>query len=142
MARRGRATHTLEFTSDWIYPLSDIERRQLPELEISLDYLGWDENKTHHIKGRVKILHAGDLLLQHMPPALKKMRVEQLDIEAANKRTAFKEAVEWADDLIAEFMASGFFSLATLDASGIEKGVFEYEPQLKVTSAKVYKVKG
>lgn len=139
MARR--ATHTLEFNSNWTYPVSIIERRQLPELQVTLDYLGWDENRTHFIEGRIKILDAGDVFLEHLPQALKKLRKEELDIEASNKREAMKEAMDWADELIAEFMASGLFSVATLDATGLDRGKYEYEPQLKVMEAKVYKVK-
>jgi hypothetical protein len=140
MARRGRSTHTLEFNTKWTYPLSVVERRQLPELEVTLDYLGWDEDRTHYIEGKVKILHAGDVFLEHLPAVLKKLKQKELKIEARNKREAVKEAVDWGDELIAEFMASGLFSVAVLDASGVEKGVYEYEPELRVVKAKVYKV--
>ena len=138
MARR--ATHTLKFDSKWTYLMSDVEGRRLPELSVELDYLGWDEERTHHFKGKVKIRYAGDVFLAHLPAPLKRLRTEELDIAAPNKREATKEAMQWADDLIAEFMASGLFSLAELDATGINKGKYEYEPVLRVVEAKIYKV--
>lgn len=139
MARR--ATHTLEFKSNWTYPMSVVEGRQLPELDVTLDYLGWDEEKTHYIEGNVKIEYAGQVFLEHLPAALKKLRTEELEIESKNKREAIKEAMQWADELIAEFMASGLFAMAELDATGLDRGVYEYEPVLRVEKAKVYKVK-
>lgn len=138
MARR--ATETLEFDSKWTYLMSDVEGRRLPELQVELDYLGWDENRTHFFKGKVKILYAGDVFLEHLPAALKRLRMEELDIEAKNKREATKEARQWADDLIGEFMASGLFSVAELDATGMGQGKYEYEPVLRVVEAKIYKV--
>lgn len=139
MARR--ATHKLEFKSNWTYNMSDVEGKRLPELQVDLDYLGWDENRLHFIEGRVKILYAGDVFLEHLPAALKRLRKEELNIEASNKRDAVARAVQWADELIAEFMASGLFSMAELDATGIDKGVYQYEPVLQVVEAKVFKVK-
>lgn len=139
MARRQ--THTLEIHGTHTYPMEIIENRQLPELNIELDYLGWDENRIHYFEGRVKILDAGDLFLEHLPAKLKKLKATDLEIEATNKRTATKEAVEWADELVGEFLKSGMFSRAVVDASGIEKGVYEYEPELEVVKARVYKVK-
>jgi hypothetical protein len=121
--------------------MEDIEGRQLPELQITLDYMGWDEKRIHYFEGRIKILDAGDLFLAHLPAKLKKLKATDLDIEATNKRTATKEAVDWADELVGEFLKSGMFSRAVVDATGIEKGKYEYEPELEVVKARVYKVK-
>lgn len=137
-----RATHTLTFNSNWVYSIEDIERRALPELEIELDYLGWDEDKTHHIDGRIKIVGAGDRLLDGMPKALKTFKGQELNIRVKNKSQAVSKAIEWAEGMVAEFLASGLFSLATVDAESLGKGVWEYVPQLKVVDAKAYKVKG
>lgn len=136
-----RATHTLEFKSNWTYDMSDVEGKRLPELKVTLDYLGWDENRLHFIEGRVKLLYAGDVFLEHLPAALKRLQKENLDIEAPNKRDAIANAMQWADELIAEFMASGLFAIAELDATGLDRGVYEYEPVLQVVEAKVFKVK-
>lgn len=137
MARR--ATHTLDIHGKHLYPLKLIERRALPELYVSLDYMGWDENRTHYIEGRIKIEGAGDVFLRDLPAKLKKLKSEELAIEATNLREAKKEAVDWADELIGEFLASGLFSLAVLDADGMEAGYYRYEPELQVVRAKVYR---
>lgn len=135
-----RQTHILDIHSKHTYPLSEIDGKRLPELNVEVNYLGWDETRTHFFEGKVKILYAGDLFLRHLPARLKKMKDIGLDIEATNKRDAEKEAIEWADELIGEFLATGLFGLAVLDATGMDKPVYEYEPELQVVKARVYKV--
>lgn len=135
-----RRTHTLELHSKHTYPLTEVEGKRLPELDVELDYLGWYEDRSHQFEGRVKILYAGDLFLAHLPARLKKLKSEQFDVREPNKRRAEKAAMDWADELIGEFLATGLFGLAVLDASGMERGIFEYEPELKVVEAKVYRV--
>ncbi len=141
MARGARQTHTLELQSRHTYPLADIEGRRLPELQVELNYLGWDEDRVHYFKGKIKILDAGDVFLANLPAKLKKLKAKELAIEATNKRTAEKDAIDWGDETIGEFLASGLFGLAVLDATGMDRGKFEYEPELKVVKARVYKVK-
>lgn len=136
---KRKPSRDLLFDSKYTYDISDIEGRALPELEVTLDYLGWDEGRRHYFEGRIKILDAGDVFLSNLPAALKKMKAEELEIEATNKREATRNAKQWANDIIAEFLASGLFSIATLDASGIGEGVYEYEPVLRVEKARIYK---
>jgi hypothetical protein len=141
MAKRQTAVQTLEFKSSWIYSIEDIERRSLPELEITLEYLGWDEEDRHWIDGKIKIIGAGDTLLDNLPKYLKGLKKEELEIRDKNSKAPVKKAMEWADEMVAEFLASGLFSVAVVDATSLGRGVYEYVPQLKVVDAKVYKVK-
>jgi hypothetical protein len=137
-----RMTHTLEINTRKNWPVTQIEQRRLPELEVTLDYEGWLEDGRHVFVGKVKIHEPSQRFLQELPAKLKKMKTQDLLIEAPNKRTATKEAMDWADELIGHFLESGFFALATLDARGMEKGKYEYIPELRVIRAKVYKVAG
>jgi len=137
MARRK--THTLEIHGKHVYPLKLVERRSLPELEVTLSYLGWDEERTHFIEGKVKIVGAGDVFLDTLPAKLKKMKSKELSIQAPNLRDAKKEAIDWADELIGHFLETGLFSLAVLDADGMDAGYYEYEPELRVVKATVFK---
>jgi hypothetical protein len=138
-----RQTHTLEIQGKHLYPLSLIEQRRLPDLEVSLSYDGWDDHSGKHIfVGRVKIHEPSQRFLEDLPAKLRKMKSEELHIEATNKRSAQKEAIDWGDELIAHFLESGLFSMATLDARGMERGKYEYYPELRVVKAKVFKVAG
>lgn len=143
MARRK--THTLEIDGKHLYPLALVERRSLPELQVTLVYHGLASpgrgaSEKHWIDGKVKIVGAGDVFLGTLPVKLKKMKTEELLIVAENLRDAKKQAVDWADELIAHFLETGLFSMAVLDAKDMGAGVFEYEPELRVVKASVYKV--
>lgn len=134
-----RKTHTLEIHGKHLYPLAAIERRALPELHVTLSYEGSDEDRKHWVTGKVKIVGAGDIFLENLPAKLKKMKSEPLEIVAPNLREAKKEAVEWADELVGHFLETGLFSVAVLDADDMDGGYFEYEPELRVVRAQVFR---
>lgn len=134
-----KQTHTLEIHGKHHYALAKLERKLFPHLHIYLHYLG-KEGKEHIFEGKVEILDAGDYFLSNLPARLKQLKEEELAIRATNKRSASKEAMDWADDTVGEFLMSGLFGLAMVDATGIDKGIYEYEPEVAVTKARVYKV--
>lgn len=141
MARRH--THELTVNTRHQYSLSEIEGKRLPELNITLTHVGKNEDsREHDIEAKVKILYAGDMFLADVPEKLMKLKRETWVYSHANKREAAQAALLDAEEMVQKFLASGLFGLAVVDAVGIGKREYEYEPQLRVVGARVYTVSG
>lgn len=144
MAKKSR-THTLTLLGKHVYPMADIENRSLPELAATVVYDGEDEEGTHFFTGNVKIKYGSDRLHSELSQKLHGLLNKKHVISGRGFATTHRAAIDWGDQLIAEFLQSGLFSIAVLDASGSESGnrkgpVYEYEPVLQVVKAEVYKV--
>jgi hypothetical protein len=138
----ARHTHTLDVRGRNVFAASDIEERRLPDLEVTVRYQGKpDEERVHVFSGKAKIHDKSKRFLSELPAKLAKMETKELAIRGKNKRDSEKEAIDWAELLVEDFLKSGFFSYATviyLDSDGTEKKRYEYHPELRVVSAKVY----
>lgn len=138
-------THTLTIHSKHTYSMADIERRQLPELVATLAYDGESEDGDQWFTGSLSVKYGNDRHTGELSAKLKGMLKKKHAISGRGFKTTQKMAIDWADQTIAEFLESGLFSIAVLDASKSEEGrrkgpVYEYEPVLQVVKAEVYKV--
>lgn len=136
MARAHK--HTLEIHGKKSYPISLIERRALPELEIHITHEGKTEDGDNVWTGRIDIIGAGSgLLTNDLPKSLQGRLKKETEFVERLKRDGNKETLEWADETVGHFLESGLFSLAVVITADGKK--WEYEPQLRIISAKVYK---
>lgn len=134
-----RQTHTLDIVGKHVYSMSSVERRSLPELQVKVDYIGRTEEGLHVWEGHVKLIGAGQKLSQEeLPEKLRKLvnNEDWMEITHDGKREGAKEAIEWGDQTIGAFLESGLFSIAVL--KGPDGKSWEYHPDLKVVSARVY----
>lgn len=139
MARRQ--THTLDIVGKHVYSMESVERRSLPELEVKIDYMGQTEDGLHVWEGHAKLIGAGQKLSeQELPEKLRKLvsGKDWMEVTADGKREGAKETIEWGDQTIGSFLESGLFSMAVL--IGPDGKTWEYHPELKVVSARVYTV--
>jgi hypothetical protein len=140
-----KKTHTLTIHSKHTYSIADIERRQLPELVCTLVYDYEDEDGQHWFSGALQVKYGSDRHTGDLSLKLKKMLKKKYDIGGRGFKATQKQAIDWADQTIAEFLESGLFSIAVLDASGANEGRkkgprYEYEPVLQVVKAEVFQV--
>jgi hypothetical protein len=134
-----RQTHRLEIHGKYDYPIEQIERRSLPELEIKIDYLGKTEDNLNVWEGHTSLVGAGQkLATEELPAHLRKLvdKDDWMEITHRDKRSGNKEAMDWGDQTVAEFLMSGLFSMATLIGPDGKK--YEYLPDLRVVAARVF----